>query len=158
MILPDLVFANGLRLVPIANMEAVMWFSRYPGCCVYGKVFPKQKDNQTHFCPMRQSNTVCVYVHVYTCMFCVYKEVLLAVHGQQDCHIVCSSVVHNLHACVCAYVCTYVDLYVHMYMHMYVRMCTCAEPLDQEVELRDMMSHIAFTWPSRVINCQHSCE
>ena len=106
MILPDLVFANGQRLVPIANMEAVMWFSRCHGCCVYGIVIPEQKDNQTHLCLMRQISSVCMYVYMHICMFCVYKEVLLVVQGQQDCHIMCSSVVHNLrvHACVCTYV------------------------------------------------------
>ena len=55
-----------------------------------------------------ETNQQCVYVYMHICMFCVYKEVLLVVHGQQDCHIMCSSVVHNLR--VHAYVCTYVHM------------------------------------------------
>ena len=78
MILPDLVFANGQRLVPIANMEAVMWFSRCHGCCVYGIVIPEQKDNQTHLCLMRQISSVCMYICTYACFVSIRRFCLLS--------------------------------------------------------------------------------
>lgn len=40
-------------------------------------------------------------------------------------------------------------MYLRMYVHIYVRMCICAEPSHQEVELHDGVSHCSEGEPNQ---------